>query len=150
MFVETIFGWPGMGRLMVTSIVSRDYPVVLGCAATRAGRPATAVNAAKGAGEVRTTFRLDSLTAGGRFAWISMKGTLRRDESAPLSRSGDQAGSLSGTLVGSMRLDRRRGWVVATYTEMTVKSTVSTAGAPGAPMHVTVHVTQAMRAEERD
>jgi peptide/nickel transport system permease protein len=35
-FVETIFGWPGMGRLMVTSIVSRDYPVVLGCAATYA------------------------------------------------------------------------------------------------------------------
>lgn len=33
-FVETIFGWPGMGRLMVTSIVARDYPVVLGCAAT--------------------------------------------------------------------------------------------------------------------
>jgi peptide/nickel transport system permease protein len=33
-FVETIFGWPGMGRLMVTSIVGRDYPVVLGCAAT--------------------------------------------------------------------------------------------------------------------
>jgi peptide/nickel transport system permease protein len=32
-FVETIFGWPGMGRLMVTSIMSRDYPVVLGCAA---------------------------------------------------------------------------------------------------------------------
>jgi peptide/nickel transport system permease protein len=32
-FVETIFGWPGMGRLMVTSIVARDYPVVLGCAA---------------------------------------------------------------------------------------------------------------------
>ena len=35
-FVETIFGWPGMGRLMVTSIVARDYPVVLGCAATYA------------------------------------------------------------------------------------------------------------------
>jgi peptide/nickel transport system permease protein len=32
-FVETIFGWPGMGRLMVTSIVARDYPVALGCAA---------------------------------------------------------------------------------------------------------------------
>ena len=32
-FVETIFAWPGMGRLMVTSIVSRDYPVVMGCAA---------------------------------------------------------------------------------------------------------------------
>src|SRR6476659_11369168 len=35
-FIETIFGWPGMGRLMVTSIVARDYPVVLGCAATYA------------------------------------------------------------------------------------------------------------------
>ncbi len=32
-FVETIFAWPGMGRLMVTSIVGRDYPVVMGCAA---------------------------------------------------------------------------------------------------------------------
>ncbi len=31
-FVETIFGWPGMGRLMVTAIVGRDHPVVLGCA----------------------------------------------------------------------------------------------------------------------
>src|SRR5829696_5192376 len=36
-FVESIFGWPGMGRLMVTSIVARDYPVVLGCAAAYAG-----------------------------------------------------------------------------------------------------------------
>jgi peptide/nickel transport system permease protein len=35
-FVETIFGWPGMGRLMVTAIVGRDYPVVLGCAAAYA------------------------------------------------------------------------------------------------------------------
>lgn len=35
-FVETIFGWPGMGRLMVTAIVARDYPVVLACAAAYA------------------------------------------------------------------------------------------------------------------
>ena len=35
-FIETVFGWPGMGRLMVTAIVARDYPVVLGCAATYA------------------------------------------------------------------------------------------------------------------
>ena len=31
-FIETIFGWPGMGRLLVVAIVGRDYPVVLGCA----------------------------------------------------------------------------------------------------------------------
>lgn len=35
-FIETIFAWPGMGRLMVTAIVARDYPVVLGCAAAYA------------------------------------------------------------------------------------------------------------------
>lgn len=29
-FVETVFAWPGLGRLMVTAISSRDYPVVMG------------------------------------------------------------------------------------------------------------------------
>jgi ABC-type dipeptide/oligopeptide/nickel transport system permease component len=28
-FVETVFAWPGMGRLLVTAIGARDYPVVL-------------------------------------------------------------------------------------------------------------------------
>jgi peptide/nickel transport system permease protein len=30
MIVETVFGWPGMGRLVVEAIFSRDYPVVQG------------------------------------------------------------------------------------------------------------------------
>lgn len=29
--VETVFAWPGIGRLMITSILSNDYPMVLGC-----------------------------------------------------------------------------------------------------------------------
>jgi peptide/nickel transport system permease protein len=28
---ETLFSWPGMGRLAVQAIVSRDYPLVMGC-----------------------------------------------------------------------------------------------------------------------
>jgi peptide/nickel transport system permease protein len=32
-FVEAIFAWPGMGRLMLSAIASRDYPVVLGATA---------------------------------------------------------------------------------------------------------------------
>lgn len=28
---ETIFGWPGMGRLLVTAVEQRDIPVVQGC-----------------------------------------------------------------------------------------------------------------------
>ena len=31
-FVETVFAWPGMGRLMVNAIVARDYPLVMGAA----------------------------------------------------------------------------------------------------------------------
>lgn len=29
-FVEQVFAWPGLGRLMLSAIASRDYPVVLG------------------------------------------------------------------------------------------------------------------------
>src|SRR6185437_1077945 len=29
-FVETVFGWPGVGRLMVSSIFARAYPLVVG------------------------------------------------------------------------------------------------------------------------
>ncbi len=32
--VETIFGWPGLGRLTVQAIFDRDYPVVLGTTLT--------------------------------------------------------------------------------------------------------------------
>lgn len=32
-FVETVFAWPGMGRLMVNAITARDYPLVMGAAA---------------------------------------------------------------------------------------------------------------------
>jgi len=31
---ETIFSWPGVGRLMITSIEARDYPMVQGCVLT--------------------------------------------------------------------------------------------------------------------
>lgn len=29
--VETIFAWPGLGNLMVSSILSKDYPIIQGC-----------------------------------------------------------------------------------------------------------------------
>jgi peptide/nickel transport system permease protein len=28
--VETLFGWPGMGRLLASAILNRDHPVLLG------------------------------------------------------------------------------------------------------------------------
>jgi peptide/nickel transport system permease protein len=35
-FVEAVFAWPGMGRLMVNAIAARDYPLVMGAAAVYA------------------------------------------------------------------------------------------------------------------
>ena len=34
---ETIFAWPGLGRLTVQAIATRDYPVVQGCVLMIAG-----------------------------------------------------------------------------------------------------------------
>ena len=28
--IEKLFGWPGLGSLMINSITSRDYPVIMG------------------------------------------------------------------------------------------------------------------------
>ena len=142
-------GAEGTALLAVMPGTLPDDPVTPGGRWTRS-MSIPAVNATKGAGQVKTTFRLDSVTAAGRFAWISMKGTLRRDQSAPLAGTGERAGALSGSLVGGMKLDRRRGWVVMTWTDMTVKSTVTTPGAPNVPLHVTVRVMQRMRADERE
>lgn len=30
MVTEQVFGWPGVGSLMVQSIAARDYPVIMG------------------------------------------------------------------------------------------------------------------------
>lgn len=35
-FVEAVFAWPGMGKLMVNAIAARDYPLVMGAAAVYA------------------------------------------------------------------------------------------------------------------
>ncbi len=36
-FVETVFAWPGMGRVMLGAIAARDYPVVMGATIAYAG-----------------------------------------------------------------------------------------------------------------
>ena len=35
--VETLFAWPGIGRLAVNAVLRRDYPVVMGVALVFAG-----------------------------------------------------------------------------------------------------------------
>lgn len=35
--VETVFGWPGLGRLLVEALLSRDFPLIQGCFLVIAG-----------------------------------------------------------------------------------------------------------------
>ncbi|HVX41999.1 MAG TPA: ABC transporter permease [Gemmatimonadaceae bacterium] len=35
-FIESVFAWPGMGKLMVNAIAARDYPVIMGATAVYA------------------------------------------------------------------------------------------------------------------
>jgi hypothetical protein len=57
---------------------------------------------------------------------------------------------VNGSLSGAMTLDRRRGWIISALTDMTVRSTVTTAGAPSVPLRVTVRVIQKMHADDHD
>lgn len=124
-------------------------PVAVGGKWTRT-MPIPATNAARGAGEVRAVFRLDSLTGAGRYAWISMKGSMHRAERAPVGGDGESVGAVSGSITGAMTLDRQRGWIISALTDMTVRSTVTTPGAPAVPLKVTVRVIQKMHAGDHD
>ena len=46
-FVESVFAWPGMGRMMLGAIAARDYPLVLGATAAYAAIVITANLAAE-------------------------------------------------------------------------------------------------------
>lgn len=147
--IDSTSGAQSANLVAVMPATLPGVPVAVGGKWTRK-MPIPSTNAARGAGEVRAVFRLDSLTGGGRYAWISMKGSMRREERAPVGGTGESAGAVSGSITGAMTLDRRRGWIISALTDMTVHSTVTTANAPSVPLKVTVRVIQKMRADNQE
>ena len=75
-------------------------------------------------GIVRVQFRFDSLTRGGRLAYISLTGTLRRAGAARDLPSGTQLAT-SGVLRGYLIVDRTRGWITEAETVIEVQSEVT-------------------------
>lgn len=147
--IDSALGAQSASLVAVMPATLPGTPVAVGGKWTRK-MPIPSTNAARGAGEVRAVFRLDSLTGGGRYAWISMKGSMRREERAPVGETGESAGAVTGSITGAMTLDRRRGWIVSALTDMTVHSTVTTPNAPSVPLKVTVRVIQKMRADDQE
>lgn len=90
---------------------------------------------------VHTTFRLDSLGDGGAVAYVSLRGDVSHDHAED---PGGMTGRTTGTLTGTLQVDRRLGWI--TDSRMTV-ALVSTAAPPGRPpTRLHVRIAQSIRA----
>jgi hypothetical protein len=91
------------------------------------------------------TYRLDSLSSDGSVAFISMRGTLQRDSSAAPLSAGLRMVS-NGTITGSLRVDRHRGWWTHSDATITLESVLTPASdTPGSrPMRVLTRIEQKM------
>jgi hypothetical protein len=99
-------------------------------------------------GTLRATFRLDSLSRRGDVAFVSVRGSIERDGDAAHMPAGVKL-SMRGTVVGSMQVDRRRGWVTASRTDFTINSVMTPPAASGdAPMRVRMHLVQQLHCDD--
>ncbi|MDQ6737569.1 MAG: DUF6263 family protein [Gemmatimonadota bacterium] len=117
-----------------------EHPVAVGEYWTRDMRVPLSATGSSTA-DVRTTFRLDSLTDHGGIAYISFHGAVSHDH----SQDGTGAtGRTAGTLVGSMEVDRRLYWITESQIIVNVVSDVQPLNRP--PVHARMRVTQSLRA----
>jgi len=93
---------------------------------------------------VRTTYRLDSLSSNGDFAYISIRGTISRDSAAALVSESLRVGS-TGTVTGHMTMDRKHGWWVQSVITISIKSIVTRIIEPVSSMQVQTQIVQTMQ-----
>lgn len=97
----------------------------------------------RGSGHVRAVFRLDSLQKGGSIAYVSMHGDILPDSSS-------RGAELSGSIAGTMQLDRVRGWMTDSWIVITLKSLIAPPPSVGLPpMKFTTRVTQRLRTMDK-
>lgn len=98
-----------------------------------------------GAGALHATFRLDSLSRGGRLAFISMRGVISQVPGADELPSGVRF-NMSGTVSGQMIVDRVRGWMLSSRTALVVRSVLTPPrGSNAAPMQFRMRITQSTK-----
>lgn len=87
------------------------------------------------------TFRFDSLSRSGELAFLSLRGRLMKS-----GEGGRGKVETSGTVTGTILLDRRRGWITDARTTFTLQSLVSGADRTRPPVKVRMTISQWMRA----
>ena len=90
-------------------------------------------------GVVRATFRLDSVARGGDLAYVTMRGAVE----APKQVGSDQ--TMSGTVEGSIVVNRRRGWLAESRFEVDMNTTVQTLAEPRTVVSFRTRIRQHMR-----
>jgi len=101
-------------------------------------------------GAVRATFHLDSLGKNGDIAYISMRGTMSRINTAGAAPAGPGYGT-TGQLAGTIQINRRLGWITDSKSSIIVRSSIAAnpsgkGEAERAPMQVRTKITQWIRA----
>lgn len=107
--------------------------------------PSLPIGSYRAEGVVQARLRLDSLSRGGRHAYISVVGLLRRDGAARELPAGTRV-ITAGTLRGTMVVDRQRAWITDARTVMDVQSEVAPGPASvGTPMLLDLRIEQRVR-----
>jgi hypothetical protein len=99
-------------------------------------------------GVVLASFRLDSVSRDGSLAYISMRGEVKRD-SMPAGPPRGTRMSVSGTVIGELRLDRRRGWLTESNFAVVLRTTMLPAVAGAHPLRFLTRINQRMRTLDR-
>ena len=101
----------------------------------------------KGSATLVATFVLDSLSKSGELAFLSLRGRLMKaDTDATAKSTGRSIVETSGTVVGQVLLDRRRGWITDARTTFSLFSLVTPADPTKPPVRVRMTISQWLRA----
>lgn len=127
--------------------VGTDMPAVLPAEAVAVGEswtrnimvPLSATE--RETARVHTTLRLDSLSRDGGVAYLSLSGDVTHDHA---QHSTVMRGNVTGTLVGTIEIDRRMGWITRSRTILAITSVMESGGRP--PVHMRVRITQSLHA----
>jgi hypothetical protein len=101
----------------------------------------------KGMATLYATFTFDSLSKSGELAFISVRGRLMKENTDPPPPAGGRSlVETSGTVTGTVLLDRRRGWITDARTTFSLLSLVTPADPTKAPVRVRMTISQWLRA----
>lgn len=143
------------GRATPSAPVASHMPATL---PSRAIQPGTSWNSVlqvplassvdpRGTATLVATFTFDSLSRSGELAFLSLRGRLTKaDQEGASSSDARNLVETSGTVIGHVMLDRRRGWITDARTTFSLLSLVSHADPTKPPVRVKTTISQWLRA----